>query len=733
MAAVLTPCAARAEVPADGPRFADISTTPAHPDVFPNISSTVGKDFRLAVQYMKADYYHAAVNGGLETSRLAPDTVWDGRGTFLAARAYAAQKDTDAALLLFRLTRQKYPVLGDYALYLSAKACREAGRHKEAAALYHSMSAEYPESVLVSECLLSAGEEYTELEQYAEAVVCLRELIDRRPEYNTAARARLLLMKACIALKDGRAALREYQTLRLDYPGTAQARQAEDLAARLAGLGYAPPEPGFDDYLHRAEKLYDRGAYRSAIAEYERAAGRLPEGSNLASGIYMREGNCRFRTKDYSGAEEAFSLALDAAVKTDDSADALYWLTRTYLRRGNADGFEAAALSLAMMYPKDSHADDTLYMLGAELVDGGRFDDALGVLKTLTQDYPDSQKADEALWQTGWALYQKGDYAGAKTAFDDITTRFKGSALVPQALYWGAKALEAAGDKDAATARYAALEDKYELTFYGLYAATGVKGGGGYPSTAPAPGFYGTDGNSSLERACELSIQGMRDEAVREMRRVEGRYGGSARGVRILAGMYGMAGEYRRPLLMAAQLYGEDDLARAAPEDISQLIYPLGYWDIVRKESEGFGLDPFLVSAVIREESRFDPCAVSGAGACGLMQLMPDTANAMCRRLEKERAVSLSDIKEDYNVPLGACYLKSLMDKHGGRLVYVLAEYNAGAEPLKRWVARRPEATDDEFIEGIGYQETRRYVKKVMKNYLMYRRLYGVEGAVGQP
>jgi soluble lytic murein transglycosylase len=76
-------------------------------------------------------------------------------------------------------------------------------------------------------------------------------------------------------------------------------------------------------------------------------------------------------------------------------------------------------------------------------------------------------------------------------------------------------------------------------------------------------------------------------------------------------------------------------------------------------------------------------------------------------------------------VPVGTCYLDSLYEKHSGRLVRVLAEYNAGPRPLAKWTQKLPDAPDDVFIESIDYKETRSYVKRVLRNYFIYQRIYG--------
>ncbi len=142
--------------------------------------------------------------------------------------------------------------------------------------------------------------------------------------------------------------------------------------------------------------------------------------------------------------------------------------------------------------------------------------------------------------------------------------------------------------------------------------------------------------------------------------------------------------------------------------------HPTPYWDTVRRVSEEFGISPALIYAVMRQESLFDPYAVSPSGAKGLMQLMDFTARWKAKRL----GLKLRNIFDVYtNVLLGTAYLKFLKDYWGDDLVKVIASYNAGHGAVSRW---RDFGDDFLFIEMIPYRETRNYVKRVLHNYYIY-------------
>ena len=158
--------------------------------------------------------------------------------------------------------------------------------------------------------------------------------------------------------------------------------------------------------------------------------------------------------------------------------------------------------------------------------------------------------------------------------------------------------------------------------------------------------------------------------------------------------------------------------------------YPDAYAARVKRNAELRGIDPRIVWAVMREESTFRPGIRSPADAVGLMQIIPPTA----ARLGAEMGISDAAAKLDnprVNIRLGTYYLAWLMKRYEGNPSRAVAGYNAGEEAVDRWLTELSPATlkeQDAFIEDIPYGETRNYVKKVLKSYQVYRRLYPEAG-----
>ena len=178
----------------------------------------------------------------------------------------------------------------------------------------------------------------------------------------------------------------------------------------------------------------------------------------------------------------------------------------------------------------------------------------------------------------------------------------------------------------------------------------------------------------------------------------------------------------------ANQAYGRS-LTLASQLPISQsernyYRYPLAYWELVQQKALERELDPHLILALIRQESLFDARARSPATALGLMQMIPPTAARVAKQLGLPAPTQEKLFEPEINVNLGTQYLKDLMQRYSNNWFKAIAAYNAGEAAVDRW--EREIITDDieEFVERIPYIETRGYVKLVLRNHRIYKRLY---------
>ena len=172
---------------------------------------------------------------------------------------------------------------------------------------------------------------------------------------------------------------------------------------------------------------------------------------------------------------------------------------------------------------------------------------------------------------------------------------------------------------------------------------------------------------------------------------------------------------------MARDALAQMDKKPDFSDSVYKLAYQLHYQNDINRFSGDFGLDAFLVAALIREESYFNPKARSSAGAAGLMQLMPATASYIAKS-EGIRYSSLFNPAD--NIELGCAYLSHARDLLNGNDLLAVASYNGGPNAVKSWMRGLNYKNLDEFIENIPYEETKNYVKKVYRTYWIYMNMY---------
>ena len=152
-------------------------------------------------------------------------------------------------------------------------------------------------------------------------------------------------------------------------------------------------------------------------------------------------------------------------------------------------------------------------------------------------------------------------------------------------------------------------------------------------------------------------------------------------------------------------------------------ICPYAYRSTIEENAAAYHADPYLIAAVIKHESKFQPTVRSDKGAVGLMQLMPQTAEWIAWRLEEPFAEEALE-EPAYNIRYGVWYLTVLEQEFGGNDILALAAYNAGLGNVRDWMERYHWTEDFDDIDAIPYPETRLYVRRVLEDRARYKRLY---------
>lgn len=351
----------------------------------------------------------------------------------------------------------------------------------------------------------------------------------------------------------------------------------------------------------------------------------------------------------------------------------------------------------------------------------------------------------EGLWLAGWSSYLAGRYAAADEYFRKLSSE-KSAELDPElrdaAEYWLIRSAEKSGRHEDAVRSYRALVAKKPIEYYGLLARARLEFLG-EPYFQPSPpieappanveevvALLGPDRPAGVDRGIALLRAGLRGEGAEELLAVldEYRRTGHLLGATLTVELFCLFDREAWVFLLSRNIAaGEGARLDRRPEfwRILHYAYPTLFESEVGAASRKHEIDPLLVYAVMRTESLFRPDAVSKVGARGLMQLMPYTARWIGRSTPEARRHAGRYRAPESNVWLGAWYMKSLLGRYEGNVVRALGAYNAGPAAMDRWVRDHRALDADEIAERTPYDETRRYIRRALTSYLMYRRLYG--------
>jgi len=356
----------------------------------------------------------------------------------------------------------------------------------------------------------------------------------------------------------------------------------------------------------------------------------------------------------------------------------------------------------------------------------------------------DDSIRQEALFRYAYGLYLTGRHDEAIAAFSAGEKGGFGAVERARHRYWKARALRDAGREGEAATIFADLAGDAFAGIYALFAASarGEEMFGILNATSTGEtkacgeerdrlwarirkADWGPADAEKVRRAERLTLLGVIDYAVLEAERVDRVAARKAIGI----GDGGAPGLFR---YLAGDLKGgiretsNVSLDPANPGLADRIQYPLApefLGDCDRRRS---GIDPLVLHAVIRQESRFQPDILSPAGAVGLMQLMPRTAAETARKEKMPKPRKKDLTRPEVNVRLGAAYLSGLVKDYRGDYFRAVAAYNAGEAAVGRWW-KRSNGDPAVFLEAVNYKETRFYLRRVFLNLLQYYRIYRPE------
>jgi soluble lytic murein transglycosylase len=630
----------------------------------------------------------------------------------------------DAAFGILSRSELEAGPLEDYVAYYRGVAELDLGRPADALRTFQRLQAEEPTGYLAEAAARREGETHEVLGNEAAAVA----IYERLSTIKTTAPSELLmnLGRAAKQAGDEAKAIAAFSRVYFEYPTSDAADAASTELDALPGRpALTAGSQRYTLELARAERLLAVRSIANARAAFELLRKvALPADRDL---LALRLAECDYFQKRSIRARDALKTFAEGGFRR---SEALFYYASVLRNLKAVDAYVRTVRRLADEFPAEPWTEEALNDLASHYIIADDDASADAALRELYQKFPKGRFAERAAWKIGWLAYKKANFTDTVRFFESGATSFPRSDYRPAWLFWSARAHEALKETDLAQARYATLLADYSNTYYGRLGAPRLT-----PAqwtsiqklraqlVAPAP----PDPPRNRKTIGALIALELYDQALDELRYAQTVWGDSPSLQATLGFVYNRKGDVRAGINAVKRAYPQYMTAggEKLPLPLLQLIYPLEFWPEIQRYSNQRGLDPYMIAALILQESNFDPAVRSSANAYGLMQLLPSTGRSYARRLKLTNRFTIGLLTTaEPNLNMGTAYFADLLKQFGGAH-FALASYNAGERRVSRWMALSPDAPRDEFIEDIPFFETSNYVKRILGTMEDYRRLYG--------
>jgi soluble lytic murein transglycosylase len=431
------------------------------------------------------------------------------------------------------------------------------------------------------------------------------------------------------------------------------------------------------------------------------------------------EAACAFQLRRYPEAAKLFDALVRARPR---DVDAAIYAARARGRAGDAARAVKDLREIARRAPKeDAPRARLLAALIAQDTDPAL---ARRLLRVVADQKADRDSAEEARWQLAWDALSRRANALALRWLEPLARGAPDNPEVSRARYWRAVAtLDLKPAEGKRQLREIATEAP--LSYYGFLASERLgekplieRGLIGTRSAAPESEGMRTAGwliaAGLLESARDELASWLADASLGREERVQ------------VALLLHELGDHFRGVGLVINEFGPTLERGIDPEwrDVWQAAWPRPFEQTVRTAVDEFGFDAALVYAIMREESTYRPEVESPAGARGLMQIIPPTAERIASALGVESFGPDRLYDPAVNVRFGTFYLRQLGQQFQDSRPHMIAAYNAGPEIVERWLARGGSMPTDRFVDSVPYTETRRYLRRVLRSYRMYQLVY---------
>jgi soluble lytic murein transglycosylase len=522
-----------------------------------------------------------------------------------------------------------------------------------------------------------------------------------------------------------------YRALFLNYPAAVEGLKAADEISWMVTHGKTPKmEFSEVEQMGRAARLFSKGRFDLAADTYSALLKTRPGDKALM----LKLAQCRYRDRQNQKAISILKELLGGALSDKQRTEAFHMLSLVYWRLDKEKDFEFCCNKI-LSSGSAAAKKKALFNLGTYNFERKRFAVAQNYFTKLLASNPEPSVRVAAKWKLAWIKYLSREYGLAAAAFRDIRSGSFAGKMENPSKYWQARSLMQANRFKEAEPLLRDLAQNSSLSYYGFEAASRLKSKNVAPNrekksgqSFPAISLTSAEGsNSHISTALKLMELGLDGFALINLEALPKSMKSSPAVSFLTARAAYRSGQHRiaHEALAAGFASFMDNPPPNAPAEFIEMAFPRVHLNHTIQVAARHSINPHLIWAIMRQESRYDASAVSPAGALGLMQITPGAAG-LSRSHGKITTKAISEILDpEQNVALGIRILSKNLGSFRGKIIPAVAAYNADIRKVRQWLHKNGKMKDDEFIENMPYLETRIYVKKVLAGYLAYNRLYG--------
>ena len=640
--------------------------------------------------------------------------------------AHYLDKDYVAARSSWDRAKSLEPLLGDYLAYMQALAYQGENNRSAVLETLDGFDEKYPDSLQSHDAAMLYASALMATNAPDRAAAFLEK--HRQP---VKADIEITLARAYLAAGDKTKASDIFHRLYFEMPTSAEAEAA---AIELRNLGEMQPVGTFDQRHGRVLLLTKGRRYQDALNELSPLVEQAPPERMI--NMQVEFAALLYRNHKRDDAQHLFeSILQNQSASVDAKAQTLYFLAEIARDKDDGQKNRDYVAQLRTLAPESTWMGDALLSAGNMYLLRRDYETATPFYAEIYQRQKNGKASPYSHWKTAWLTYRMGKKDEAKRLFEEQLSMYPNSAEVPNAIYWRGRIAEEEGDKKLARAFYQKLAENYRYYYYANLARERLPKLGDEAvdppileslqrPPAPPQNWETPADNIRAQKAQLLANAALYDFAVTEMQAASA--GSPPWEAKSVAEIYNEQGSYIHAietLKRAVPGYFAAEIPQI-PRPVWESLFPRPFWEELKRDSTANRLDPHLVASLIRQESEFNPGAISPANAMGLMQLLPTVGKGMAKEMKIRHFSSDQLLVADTNLRLGTRYFKHIVDHYDGQVEYALAAYNAGEDRVNDWRKNGNFADVEEFVESIPFTETREYVQAIMRNAVIYKLLY---------